>query len=119
MTAGLARHGLGLASLAAAETRILVRQSLGMLLLGAIMLVVALIAYVALIAAAVTLLAERLAWGWPVSLATAGLIHLALLGILWSFLRRISLPSPYESTARELRRDIEALGGLGNDSSRP
>lgn len=83
------------------------------------MLVVGLIAYVALIAAAVALLADHLGWGWPVSLAAAGLIHLALLGILWSFLRRMSLPSPYESTTRELRRDIETLGGLVNESSRP
>lgn len=77
------------------------------------MAVAGFIAYVALIGAVVALLALKLSWGWPVSLASAGMIHLAILGILYSFLRTITVPRPFEQTAEELRKDIEILGKYG------
>jgi uncharacterized membrane protein YqjE len=74
------------------------------------MAVIAMIAYIALVAAAVSLLAMKLQWGWPVSLSAAGLIHLAILGILFNILRTRTAPRPFEATSAELRRDIETLG---------
>ena len=56
-------------------------------------------------------LAMKLGWGWPVSLSAAGLIHLALLGVLYRFLRSRASIRPFEATSAELRRDIDALGG--------
>jgi hypothetical protein len=110
LAAGLLRHGFALGALAAAEGRLLVRQSLFTLLLAIAMALVAAIAYVALIGAVVALAAEKLSWGWPVSLAAAGMIHVALLAILFSVIRGITLPRPFEATTAELKRDIENLG---------
>lgn len=110
LAAGLLRHGLTLGALAAAEGRLLLRQSVVLLLLSLAMIVAGVIAYVALIGAVVALLAVKLSWGWPVSLAAAGMIHLALLGILFPILRSRSLPRPFEGTSAELKRDIESLG---------
>jgi len=109
LAAGLLRHGYTIAALAAAEGRLLVRQSLVTLLLAVAMTAAGIIAYVALITAAVALLAVRLSWGWPVSLSAAGLTHLALLGLLFSLLRSRSLPRPFEATSEELRKDLESL----------
>jgi uncharacterized membrane protein YqjE len=117
LTAGLLRHLFSLGSLAALEGRLFIRQSIaGLILLMAIVLV-AMIAYVALIGALIALLATYLKWGWPVSLAAAGLLHLGILGILYQILRaRVINPRPFEATTAELRRDIEALGSTtGND----
>jgi uncharacterized membrane protein YqjE len=114
LAAGLLRHGLTLGALAAAEGRLLLRQSLATLLLAVAMTMAAIIAYVALIGAVVALLATQFSWGWPVSLAAAGLIHLALLGILFSILRNKSLPRPFEGTSAELRKDLESLSRFGN-----
>lgn len=120
MAAGILRHGLTLGALAAAEGRLLLRQSLLTLLLAIAMAVAGVIAYVALIGAVVALLAVKLSWGWPVSLAAAGMIHLALLGLLFSILRMRSLPRPFEATSAELRKDIENLGRYsGCHSTRP
>ena len=85
-----------------------------LLLVG--MVLVAAIAYVALIAAGVSLLAMKLGWGWPVSLSAAGLIHLALLGVLYRLLRSRASIRPFEATSAELRRDIDALGGYARRS---
>lgn len=111
LTAGILRYALSIGALAAEEGRLLVRQSIAAILLLAAMVVVGMIAYVALVAAAVCILAMKLGWGWPVSLAAAGLIHLALLGILFRFLRTRTAPRPFEATSAELRRDIDSLGG--------
>jgi vacuolar-type H+-ATPase subunit I/STV1 len=113
LTAGLLRHLLSLGSLAALEGRLLIRQSIAGLILLLAIVVVAMIAYVALIGAVVALLATSLKWGWPVSLAAAGLLHLGILGILYQALRaRIITPRPFEATTAELRRDIDALGSF-------
>jgi uncharacterized membrane protein YqjE len=114
LAAGLLRHGLTLATLAAAEGRFLLRQSLVTLLLAVAMTVAGIIAYVALVAAAVALLALKLDWGWPVSLAAAGMIHLTLLGLLFSTLRTRSLPRPFEATSAELRKDLDNLARFSN-----
>jgi len=111
LTAGILRYTLSLGALAAEEGRLLIRQSVAAILLLASMMIVAAIAYVALIAAGVSLLAMKLGWGWPVSLSAAGLIHLALLGVLYRFLRSRASIRPFEATSAELRRDIDALGG--------
>jgi hypothetical protein len=111
LTAGILRYTLSLGSLAAEEGRLLIRQSVAAILLLVGMVIVAAIAYVALIAAGVSLLAMKLGWGWPVSLSAAGLIHLALLGVLYRFLRSRASIRPFEATSAELRRDIDALGG--------
>lgn len=118
LAAGLLRHGLTLGALAAAEGRLLLRQSIVTLLLAVAMTVAGIIAYVALIGAVVALLAIKLSWGWPVSLAAAGMIHLALLGILFSILRTKSLPRPFEGTSSELQKDLESLSrfSTGNRS---
>lgn len=111
LTAGILRYTLSLGALAAEEGRLLIRQSVAAILLLAGMVLVAAIAYVALIAAGVSLLAMKLGWGWPLSLSAAGLIHLALLGILFRLLRARAAIRPFEETSAELRRDIDALGG--------
>ena len=111
LTAGILRYTLSLGSLAAEEGRLLIRQSVAAILLLVGMVIVAAIAYVALIAAGVSLLAMKLGWGWPVSLSAAGLIHLALLGVLYRFIRSRASIRPFEATSAELRRDIDALGG--------
>jgi len=114
LAAGFLRHGLTLATLAAAEGRFLLRQSVITLLLAVAMTVAGSIAYVALVTAAVALLALKLDWGWPVSLAAAGMIHLALLGLLFSMLKKRSLPRPFEATSAELRKDIDHLARFSN-----
>lgn len=116
LAAGLLRHGLTLGALAAAEGRLLLRQSIVTLLLAVAMTVAGIIAYVALIGAVVALLAIKLSWGWPVSLAAAGLIHLAMLGILFSILRTKSLPRPFEGTSAELQKDLESLSRFSNSN---
>jgi uncharacterized membrane protein YqjE len=110
LIAGILRYAFSLGALAAEEGRLLIRQSIAAILLLIAMVVIAMIAYVALVAAAVSLLAMKLQWGWPVSLSAAGLIHLALLGILFNILRTRTAPRPFEATSAELRRDIETLG---------
>jgi hypothetical protein len=116
LTAGILRYTLSLGALAAEEGRLLIRQSVAAILLLVGMVLVAAIAYVALIAAGVSLLAMKLGWGWPVSLSAAGLIHLALLGVLYRFLRSRASIRPFEATSAELRRDIDALGGYARRS---
>jgi uncharacterized membrane protein YqjE len=74
------------------------------------MTVVAAIAYVSLIAAVIAVAAVKLSWGWPVSLAAAGMLHLAMLGILYSVIRNMTPSRPFEVTAAELKRDIDSLG---------
>jgi len=118
LTAGILRYVLSLSALAAEEGRLFVRQSVAVILLLVVMVVIALVAYVALIGAAVSLLATKLSWGWPVSLAAAGLIHLSILGILFKILRSRTAPRPFEATTTELRRDIEALGNHAGQSGR-
>jgi uncharacterized membrane protein YqjE len=114
LTAGILRYTLSLGALAAEEGRLLIRQSVAAILLLVAMVVIAMIAYVALVGAAVSLLAVKLSWGWPVSLSAAGLIHLAILGILFRILRSRTAPRPFEATTAELRRDIEALSRYSN-----
>jgi hypothetical protein len=112
VSAGLLSHLLSLGSLAALEWRLFLRQGLGALLLIVAGLVVASIAYVALVAAVVAILATQLGWGWPVSLAAAGLIHLGLLGLLIRLLKARLAVRPFEATATELRRDLDHLDSL-------
>jgi hypothetical protein len=111
LSAAILRHSLNLSALAAAETRLLIRQSLASILLVVAMAVFGVIAYVALIGAGVSLLALKLCWGLPVSLAAAGMIHLAFLGIAYAFLKNQAPLRPYEATSAEIRRDIETLSG--------
>jgi uncharacterized membrane protein YqjE len=110
LIAGILRYAFSIGALAAEEGRLLIRQSIAAILLLMAMAVIAMIAYIALVAAAVSLLAMKLQWGWPVSLSAAGLIHLAILGILFNILRTRTAPRPFEATSAELRRDIETLG---------
>jgi len=118
LTAGILRYTLSLGALAAEEGRLLVRQSVAAILLLVAMVVIAMIAYVALVGAVVSLLAVKLSWGWPVSLGAAGLIHLAILGILFRILRSRTAPRPFEATTAEIRRDIEALARYSNQPGR-
>jgi uncharacterized membrane protein YqjE len=118
LTAGILRYTLSLGALAAEEGRLLIRQSVAAILLLVAMVVIAMIAYVALLGAAVSLLAMKLSWGWPVSLAAAGLIHLAILSILFRILRSRTAPRPFEATTAEIRRDIEALSHYSSHSGR-
>jgi uncharacterized membrane protein YqjE len=118
LTAGILRYTLSLGALAAEEGRLLIRQSVAAILLLVAMVVIAMISYVALVGAAVSLLAVKLSWGWPVSLSAAGLIHLAILGILFRILRSRTAPRPFEATTAELRRDIEALSHYSNHPGR-
>jgi len=118
LSAGLLRHFLSLGSLAVLEGRLFVRQSITGLILLLAIVVVAMIAYVALIGAVIALLATFLRWGWPVSLAAAGLLHLGILGILYQALRsRVINPCPFEATSAELRRDMDALGAADYEAS--
>ena len=118
LTAGLIRHLLSLGSLAALEGRMFIRQSIAGIILLAALLLFAMIAYVALIGSAISLLAMFLKWGWPLSLAAAGLLHLALVGILYKLLRARIAPRPFESTSAELQKDIDALSTFSNNSQR-
>lgn len=118
LTAGLLRYILSIGALAAEEGRMLIRQSVAVLLLIVAMVVVAIISYTALVVAIAALLAINLGWGWPLSLAAVGLVHLAILGILLKILRSTTGPRPFEATAAELRRDIDALGNYADLSRR-
>lgn len=118
LTAGILRYTLSLGALAAEEGRLLIRQSVAAILLLVTMVVIAMIAYVALLGAAISFLAMKLSWGWPVSLAAAGLIHLAILGILLRILCSRTAPRPFEATTAEIRRDIEALSRYSNNPGR-
>jgi len=118
LTAGFLRHFLAIAGLAAAEGRLFLRQSIGGIILLVVMLVFALIAYVTLLSSVICLLAILLKWGWPVSLAAAGMFHLALVAILYRVLKARMAPRPFEATTAELQRDIDALGTFSNNHSR-
>jgi uncharacterized membrane protein YqjE len=109
LAAGLIRHLLSLGSLAALEGRMFIRQSIAGIILLTALILFAMIAYVALIASAISLLAMFLKWGWPLSLAAAGLLHLAFVGILYKMLRARIAPRPFEATSAELQKDIDAL----------
>lgn len=109
LAAGLIRHLLSLGSLAALEGRMFIRQSIAGIILLAALLLFAMISYVALVASAISLLAMFLKWGWPLSLAAAGLLHLAFVGILYTMLRVRIAPRPFEATSAELQKDIDAL----------
>lgn len=118
LTAGLIRHLLSLGSLAALEGRMFIRQSIAGIILLAALLLFAMIAYVALIASAISLLAVFLKWGWPLSLASAGLLHLAFVGILYKMLRARIAPRPFEATSAELQKDIDALSIYSSTTQR-
>jgi len=118
LTAGLLRYLLSLGALAAEEARLLIKQSVAVLLLILAIVVVAIISYTALVVAGAALLAMKLGWGWPLSLAALGLIHLVILGILLKILRSTAAPRPFEATTAELRRDIDALGNYADHSRR-
>ncbi len=118
LSAGLIRHFLSLGSLAALEGRMFIRQSIAGIILLAALILFAMIAYVALIASAISLLAMFLKWGWPLSLAAAGLLHLAFVGILYKLLRARIAPRPFEATSAELQKDIDALSIYSNNPQR-
>lgn len=111
LIAGVSRHLVTLGSLAAFEGRLFIRQSITGLLLLVALVLVAMIAYVAMIACLVSILAICLRWGWPVSLAATGLIHLGFVGILYRILRARLASIPFQSTSEELQRDLEFLKG--------
>lgn len=116
LTAGVIRHLLSLVALASEEGRLFVRQSVGALILLLALVLVAMIAYVAIISSVISLLAICLKWGWPVSLAAAGLVHLALVGLLYKALRSRVAPHPFASTTAELQRDIEVLSNYSESN---
>jgi len=118
LTAGLIRHLLSLGSLAALEGRMFIRQSIAGIILLVAMILFAMIAYVALVASAISLLAIFLKWGWPVSLAAAGMFHLAIVGILYKLLCTRIAPRLFEATSAELQRDIDALSIYSNQTHR-
>jgi len=118
LTAGLLRYLLSIGALAAEEGRLLIRQSVAVLLLIVAMVVVAIVSYTALVGAGAAMLAMKLGCGCPLALAAVGLIHLAVLGILVKILRSTTAPRPFEATAAELRRDIDALGNYADHSRR-
>jgi len=118
LASGLIRHLLSLGSLAALEGRMFIRQSIAGIILLAALILFAMIAYVALIASAISLLAMFLKWGWPLSLAAAGLLHLAFVGILYKLLRARIAPIPFEATSAELQKDIDALSIYSNNPQR-
>ena len=117
VAAGLLRHILSLGSLVSLEWGLFLRQSLAALLLIAAAVVVTAIAYVALVAAVIAILATQLGWGWPVSLAAAGILHLAILGLLVKLLQARLQNRPFEATTAELRRDLENLNSLAGRPS--
>ena len=118
LTAGFLRYFLAIGSLAAAEGRLFLRQSIGGIILLVVLVFFALIAYVTLLTSVICLLAILLKWGWPVSLAAAGMLHLALVAILYRLLKARMAPRPFEATTAELQRDIDALGTFSNNHSR-
>jgi uncharacterized membrane protein YqjE len=117
VVAGLLRHFLSLGSLVSLEWGLFLRQSLAALLLIAAAVVVTAIAYVALVAAVIAILATQLGWGWPVSFAAAGLLHLMILGLLVKLLLNRLANRPFEATTAELRRDLENLNSLAGRPS--
>lgn len=109
LLAALLRHVLALGALAAEETRLLIRQSVaGIILLTALLLSVT-IAYIALVAAAASLLVLRYHWEWPGALGALAIFHLLTAAILFAVFKARSTPPPYGATAAELQRDLEAL----------
>lgn len=118
LTAGLIRHLLSLGSLAALEGKMFIRQSIAGIILLTALILFAMIAYVALVVSAISVLAIFLKWGWPVSLAAAGLLHLALVGILYRLLCARIAPRLFEATSAELQRDIDALSIYSNHTPR-
>jgi uncharacterized membrane protein YqjE len=118
LTAGFLRHFLAIGALAAAEGRLFLRQSIGGIILLVVLVFFALIAYVTLLTSVICLIAILMKWGWPVSLAAAGMLHLALVAILYRILKARMAPRPFEATTAELQRDIDALGTFSNNHSR-
>ena len=114
LIAGIIRHFLTLGSLAAAEGQLFIRQSVMGLILLLALIVVAMIAYVALLLCGVAMLAIYLKWGWPISLAATGLIHLGFVAILYKLLRARISHRPFQATSSELQRDIEALSNYSS-----
>lgn len=115
----LLRHLLALTELAAEETRLLIRQSIVAILLLIALIVTLVISYLALIATVVSILTLGHGWGWPAAFALVGIFHLVLAGALLLLLRFRTAPRPFEATATELRRDLDALGSYSGKSSHP
>lgn len=112
----LLRHLLALTELAAEETRLLIRQSIVSILLLVALVVAVVICYLALLATVISLLTFGLGWEWPAAFGIVTLFHLVLILLLVYFLRQRTAPKPYEATASEIRRDLDALGSYSKKS---
>ena len=117
VTAALLRHFLALAELATEEGRLLIRQSLTVIILLVALILVITISYLALVAAVVSLLNLELGWSLPMALVTISFFHLLLAGAIIFFIRIRSATPPFEATAAELRRDMESLSSYSKQSS--
>lgn len=115
----LLRHLLALTELAAEETRLLIRQSITAILLLVALIVTLVISYLALIGSVIALLTLGHGWGWPAAFAVVGLFHLLVAGFLVFLLRVRTTSRPFEATAAEIRRDLDALGNYSGKSSPP
>jgi len=117
VTAALLRHFLALAELATEEGRLLIRQSLTVIILLVALILVITISYLALVAAVVSLLNLELGWSLPMALVTISFFHLLLAGAIIFCIRIRSTMPPFEATAAELRRDMESLSSYSKQSS--
>ena len=117
VTAALLRHFLALAELASEEGRLLIRQSLTVIILLVALILVVMISYLALVAAVVSLLYLGLGWSLPMALVTISFFHLLLAGAIILFLRMRTSSPLFEATAAELRRDMESLSSYSKQSS--
>ena len=116
LVASLLRHLLSLGALASEEARLFISQSIAGIILLIALVVVSMIAYLAFIACVISLLAMYLHWGWPLSLAAAGIIHIGFVALLYRMLLVRIKQRPFQTTSAELKRDIEALGSFSSRS---
>jgi len=117
LIAALCRHILELGNLAAQEAGHLIRQSLVLLILAVLLFLSIFIAYLAMIATGISLLIFSHGWGWPAAFGAVSLAHVLFAGIIIAFLRFQTLRPPFEATAGELKRDLEALTSYAKKSS--
>lgn len=113
----LLRHLLALSELAAEETRLLIRQSLLSILLLVALIVTVVIAYLSLLATAISLLTIAGGMGWPAAFGLVTILHLVVAGLIFFLLRIRTTPRPYAETTSEIRRDLDSLDSYSKKSS--